>query len=296
MLDGAKWGNKHNRVGSRAVQCCLELLKKLICSSSDCILVLLLQNMQPEKEKIKLNISSYDNNLHSLETFCWHCGRLVWVYQERERTPAEQEEAWGVCLWMKPEISLQLFHIYWVIRQMIVPVTTSATDPTLPCKCCLKKWHIWTWISVCGQIIHWVVIKTAPLKLMEISYSVSSSPMNGIYWSEWQTTVADSNWAPLMVVTVCLPSVCPWEWWELLPQHHDHLRVSPDGELVRFLTVCLQHHKTQIGQNTAQNKASLWQDLYFQDLACSLLPFFPSWQTAIITQMTYIRRPRIINN
>lgn len=114
-----------------------------------------------------------------------------------------------------------------------------------------------------------------------------------VFSCEWNflvdEPVADSNWAPLMLPVHgdggnCFHSTLA-TWGSLLM-----------GELVKFLIVCLQHHKTQTGQNTAQNKAFLWQDLYFLDLACELLPFLPSWQTAIIIQMTYIGRPRIINN
>lgn len=81
MLDGAKWGNKHHRVGNRAVQYSLELLKKLMCFSAFWCYCC---KICSQKEKMKLNISSYDINLHSLEIFCWHCGREVGVSLSRK--------------------------------------------------------------------------------------------------------------------------------------------------------------------------------------------------------------------
>lgn len=69
---------------------------------------------------------------------------------------------------MKPEISLELFHVYRVLYQMIVPVTTSATNTALLCKYYSQKGYMWTGISVCGQIISLVMLKIAPLKI--ISY------------------------------------------------------------------------------------------------------------------------------
>lgn len=174
---------------------------------------------------------------------------------------------------------------------MIVPVTTSATDPTLP--------HTYCWNKVVYLDLN-ISIWTDH----QFGYDKTSSPeITGdslfcfLFSCEWNFLVTVMN--QLLTATGhhwCCPQDCPWEWWGLFPQQYDHLRVLPDGRVSE-----ISDRAPPASQNTDKLEYIPNQGLpltrsLFSGLSCELLPFLPSWQTAIITQMTYTGRPRIINN